>query len=275
MPLPIRNSRLSLSQGQIFWRELGRGTVLVFLHNSWSDGSEWIRVIEQLGHDFHCFVPDLLGFGESDRPRVHYSIEFEVECLANYLDSLKLRQVYLIGQGVGGWVAASYALRYPHQVEGLVLLGAEGLPVRGRAHQRWWWLTHSPLVVWLLRPLAGISERSLSPLARLLGQTDCIQQWLQEVRLLKQYPAACQLLFNRRKAEIQAEYVHDRLSWLKVPLLLLQGEDDERAIALLNQGYANAPYAMVHQHPGANLVHTAPEVVADEVRSFVKGHRPL
>ncbi|MBD2465148.1 alpha/beta hydrolase [Oscillatoria sp. FACHB-1407] len=262
MPLPIRNARLTLPQGQIFWRELGQGIVLVFLHNSWSDGSEWIPVMEQLGRDFHCFAPDLLGFGESDRPRAHYSIEFEVECLTAYLDSLKLRRVYLIGQGIGGWVAASYALQYPHQVEGLVLLGAEGLPVRGRPHHQRWWFTRIPLLIWALR--------MLSPVARWLGQGDRIQQWLQEARLLKQHPAACQLLFNRRKVEIQAEYVSDRLSWLKTPLLILQGEEDGRATVLLNQGYANAPDATINQYPGADLVQTAPEIVAREVRSFVR-----
>src|SRR6478672_1523022 len=100
MALPLRNSRIRLSQGQIFWREVGQGPVLVFLHGSWSDSSQWISVIERLSEDYACFAVDLLGFGESERPQVHYSIEFEVECLVEFLETLNLRQVYLIGHSL-------------------------------------------------------------------------------------------------------------------------------------------------------------------------------
>ena len=121
-----RNSRVKLSVGQIFWREVGQGPSLVFLHGSWEDGTQWLRTIEHLSPYYQCFAPDLLGFGGSERRKIHYSIDLEVECLAQYLDTLKLRQVYLIGHSVGGWVAASYAIKYPDRVQGLVLLAPEG-----------------------------------------------------------------------------------------------------------------------------------------------------
>ena len=131
----LRNSRVKLSVGQIFWREIGQGPSLVFLHGSWEDGSQWLRTIELLNSHYQCFAPDLLGFGDSERPNVHYSIELEVECLAQYLDTLNLREVYLIAHSVGGWVAASYALKYPDRVQGLVLLAPEGVQI-GRASCR-------------------------------------------------------------------------------------------------------------------------------------------
>ena len=134
----LRNSRIKLSVGNIFWREVGLGPSLVFLHGSWDDGSQWLRTIEHLSPDFQCFAPDLLGFGDSERPNVHYSIDLEVECLAQYLDNLNLRQVYLIGHSVGGWVAASYAIKYPDRVQGLVLLAQKvsRLGIGGRDGRR-------------------------------------------------------------------------------------------------------------------------------------------
>ena len=102
----LRNSRVKLPLGHIFWREIGQGPSLVFLHGSWDDSSQWLPTIEHLSPYYQCFAPDLLGFGDSERPNVHYSIDLEVECLAQYLDTLKLREVYLIGHSVGGWVAA-------------------------------------------------------------------------------------------------------------------------------------------------------------------------
>lgn len=262
MVLPIRNSRIRLSHGQMFWREVGYGKALIFLHDSWSDSSEWVPVIEQLLGKYHCSAVDLLGFGESDYPKMHYSIELEVECLAEYLELLKFRQIHLVGHGLGGWIAASYALRYPEQVESLVLLGAEGLQTK--SDRRWQserWLTRLPILLWLMR--------SLSPLVRLLGRGEQLDQLLALKKKLKRSPAACQLLFRRRRAEISAELLHDRLQWLKLPILILQGDQDEAAIVAQNEAYAQAPHAKLHVLEGKELIQTAPEKVAEEIRSFV------
>nr|WP_290228392.1 alpha/beta hydrolase [Trichocoleus desertorum] len=267
MSLPLRNSRLKLSQGQIFWREIGQGDALVFLHGSWSDSSQWVPVLEQLGTEYHCFAPDLLGVGESERPNVHYSIELQVETLAEYLESLRLRQVYLIGHSLGAWVAASYALKYLDQVRGLVLLAPEGIQVQ-KVGRRWWWakllIARPPLLFWLLR--------SLQPFAPLLGLQKRVGRTLQWRKQLLQSPVACRLLFQRRRAEIQAEQLQGRLDWLKVPVTVLQSEQDAFAAKLLSQTYAEltptANWRIVPQG-GEELPLTAPAAVAQEIREFV------
>jgi len=128
----FRNSRRKLSQGLLFWREAGEGTPVVLLHGAWDDSSQWLSVMETLSQSFHCFAPDLLGFGESDRPQIHHSIDLQVECIAEFLQALRLEKVYLVGHSLGGWIAASYALQYAEQVEGLVLLAPEGVEVEGQ-----------------------------------------------------------------------------------------------------------------------------------------------
>lgn len=269
MSLPIRNSRIKLTQGQIFWREVGIGVPIVFLHGSWSDSSEWTAVIESLGHTYQCLAPDLLGFGDSDRPNIHYSIEGQVETLAEFLDAVNLRTVYLVGHSIGGWLAASYALRYPERVKGLVLLGAEGVKPTGMG-DRWTaarlLAAHPPLVFWFLR--------LFFPIARLLGKDVWVTRWLALRQQFRRSPAACQLLFRRRQAEIQSELLHDRLSWLKVPVFVLQGEFDRSINTLLNQTYATAPLGKLCLIPNAkeDLLTFAPEQVAEEVAAIV-GHR--
>ncbi len=264
----LRNSRVKLSVGHIFWREVGLGPSLVFLHGSWDDGSQWLRTIEHLSPDFQCFAPDLLGFGESERPNVHYSIDLEVECLAQYLDTLNLRQVYLIGDSLGGWVAASYAIKYPDRVQGLVLLAPEGVKV-GHRRARWqtarWLIGQPPLAFWFLR--------SIYPIAKLLGYQNKIDGLLKFRRQLMQSPIAMQLLFSRRRAEITAELVDDNLALLKVPVLVLQGSEDTIAASSLCQSYAalipNAELQFVS--PGeSNLPQEVPDLVAKYIRDFAK-----
>ncbi len=264
MALPIRNSRIKLSQGQIFWREVGQGTVIVFLHGSWHDSGQWLPVMEQLNAEYHCLAPDLLGFGESEQPNLHYSIDVEVECLAEHLEALKLRRVYLVGHSLGGWIAASYALKYLDQVQGLVLLAPEGVEAEGL--RRRWWRTRL-----LQLPITGWGLRSLYSLRKLL-MLHRVERLLQRRRQLREFSVACKLLFQRRRAEIRSEQLQDQLKWLKVPVLLLQGEQERADAKRLNHVYAQlAPDVEQQQipHAGDDLIETQAEAVAQAIRGFV------
>lgn len=269
MTLPIRNSRIKLSAGQLFWREVGQGTTIIFLHGSWTDSSQWLPAIEQLSSQFHCIAPDLLGFGESERPRGHCSIELQTECLAEFLDTLRLKQVYLVGHSVGSWVAASYALKHAEQVKGLVLLNAEGVQVKRLANRwRWarWLMGRPPVLAWGLTLML--------PIARLLGLRSKLQDLLQLRQILRRSPTACSLLFQRRAAEIRAESLQDRLAWLKLPLLLLQSEQDSSVAAVLQRAYSEAPEAKLQDLPGdaADVLQADPTAVAEAISQFVFQH---
>ncbi len=260
---PIHNARIRLSQGQIFWREVGQGIPVLFLHGSWTTGEDWLPVVQQLSGKHHCILPDMLGFGESERPKASYSIELEVECLTELVEVLRLRQFYLVGHEVGGWIAASYALRYPDLVKGVVLLAPEGVktPSSGK---RWGWsrwlMMKPPVMLWMLKAIA--------PLAKLLGQD--LTPLFQLRQKLRRSPVACRLLFRRRAVEIQAELLNDRLGWLKLPVLLLQGDQEENLTRERVQTYAQAPQSRVEVLPGANLIKDASEAVAESIRIFIK-----
>lgn len=269
MDLLLRNSRIKLSQGQVFWREIGSGPILVFLHGFFTDSSQWLSVIEHLNREHHCFAPDLLGFGESERPNIHYSIELEVECLAEFLEALKLREVYLIGHSLGGWIAASYALKYLEQVRGIVLVAPSGVQAEKiGGNERWtrWLLGRPPILFWLLR--------SLRLPAQFLGFSKKISAALEMRQQLLQSPTTCKLLFQRRPSEIQAELLEERLEWLKVPVLVLQGGQDNNAAIAESKAYAAlSPRAALQiiNLAGNDLPQQLPDVVAGHIRDFVSG----
>lgn len=277
MDLYLRNSRIRLPQGQMFWREIGQGSVLVFLHGFSRDSSQWLPVIEHLSENYHCFAPDLLGFGDSEHPNVHYSIEWQGECLASYLEALNLRQVYLIGHSLGGWIATSYTLKHLEhlkhldQVHGLVLLAPEGIEIERQWEQRLWvrlLVGRPPIIFWLLR--------SLLPLAGILGFQEKIQHSLEYRKQLLRSPATYQLLFQRRRAEIQAELLQERLEWLAIPTLILQGGQDTPANIAQSQAYADlVPTAKLHiiNNGGNDLPEAMPDLIAQEIREFVTASR--
>ncbi|MGG6295540.1 alpha/beta fold hydrolase [Leptolyngbya sp. AN02str] len=277
MTLPIRNSRLRLSQGQLFWCEIGQGTPIVFLHGAWNDSSQWATVIQQLGiqqlgkhraYRYHCLAPDLLGFGESERPKVHYSVHLQVECLLEWLDALRLAQVYIVAEGLGAWVATQLALKYPERVQGLVLLAPEGISMP-QAASRWrWarWLTQPvPIAYWLLQAIA--------PLAKLMKRSGPAGL-LQQRKIWRRSPVACQLLFQRRHAEIRAEQVQTQLPWLTVPVRLLQFEGDRSIGTALTQAYAAALQVPVTLLPGdETLLLDSPESITTQIETFIDSGR--
>lgn len=267
MPCRFSNSRIRLSQGQLFWREAGQGQTLVFLHGASHDSSQWLPLLERLSRDRHCLAPDLLGFGDSERPDVHYSIQLQVECLAEYLAALHLENVVLVGHSLGGWVAASYALQHKQQVQGLILFSPLGVETEESQNQ-WrlepWLIGSFPLVFWLLR--------SLRPLAKLLGFRAKIDRLLEYRQQLLQFPTACQLLFQRRQAEITAEFLDNRLEFLKVPTLILQGDRDTPSSLAKSQAYGNLiPAAKLRSidRGDRNLPEMQPDPVAEEIRQFL------
>lgn len=277
MSLPIRNVRLQLAHGSLFWREVGMGMPLVFLHGTWQDGEQWMPLLQHLGRstpsgelprrhnrveEYHCLAPDLLGCGESSRHKRPYSVDLEVEILAEWLDSLRCPPVVIVAEGLGGWVAASYALRFPERVRGLVLMAPEGVQSKtprwglerslvGRFPWRAWWL------------------QMINPLARLLRWSWVAHQlaWRRELR---RSPAPCDLLFRRRSRLIQAEQLDEKIGWLKVPLLLLQGEESSSTTIALNQAYGTAPLAELRVLPGGDdLVKAASEAIATAIRTWL------
>lgn len=231
------SSRIKLSTGQIFWDEAGdtRRPAIVFLHGSWHDRRQWQDIIHQTRQHFHCLAPDLLGFGNSVATRTPTSIEMEVAHLHEFLSTLKLHPVYLVGHSLGAWIAASYTLKYPDLVRGVVAISPEGFSLTG-------WQKYSPLTKLLLAHpvlfklwLKGLEATiSISDGAYPLVRSQAYWQYL------SQFPTTCHLLFQRSNREIRQELVADRLAQFKSQLLVLQIDRDDRFTIEQSQAYANS-----------------------------------
>ncbi len=267
----FRNSRRKLSQGLLFWREVGNGIPVVFLHGAWCDSSEWVSIMELISRDFHCFAPDLLGFGESEYPKVHHAIDLQVDCLVEFLQALKLDKVYLVGHSLGGWIAASCALKYPEKVQGLVLLSPEGVEIDGlqKCWRRMQHLRQTPSFIFKLLQI-------FLPLAKIIGWDTKIEEDLRQRRILLNNPTGSQLLYQRQLPEIEAELLQDKLDLIQIPALVLQGGKDEPDALNRSRVYARLiPQAelKIIAHGEDNLNHSCTSIVAGEIRDFLKRMR--
>lgn len=103
--------------------EAGRGSPVVFLHGFTGSARSFRGLFESLSNDYHVFAVDLLGHGESDAPSqwTRYSMEHEIADLQALLMAKGLEKVTLLGYSMGGRVALSFACKYPHIVQSLIL----------------------------------------------------------------------------------------------------------------------------------------------------------
>jgi pimeloyl-ACP methyl ester carboxylesterase len=113
---------------RLYYQECGTGQkAVVLLHDGIVDSAVWDDVWPAFCKQFHTIRYDRRGYGRSPATKKPY---FEANDVAALLLDRKVSQAVLVASSHGGNIALTFALRYPAQVSGLVLIGpgAEGFP---------------------------------------------------------------------------------------------------------------------------------------------------
>ncbi|TGE16603.1 alpha/beta hydrolase [Hymenobacter elongatus] len=112
---------------QVAYVDAGRGPkTLIFIHGLSSYVRAWERTIPALGQGARCLALDLPGHGNSSKGHYSGSMEFYAEVLHQFIQKLHLRHVTLMGHSMGGQIAVTAALKYPQEIEKLVLVAPAG-----------------------------------------------------------------------------------------------------------------------------------------------------
>jgi pimeloyl-ACP methyl ester carboxylesterase len=98
-------------------------TTLICLHGGGATGRSFLALSARLGRTRSVYSPDLPGSGESDGPAGPMAAGALAEAVADFLGSMRFRQVDLLGAGTGAAVAAELALLRPKMARRLALLG--------------------------------------------------------------------------------------------------------------------------------------------------------
>jgi pimeloyl-ACP methyl ester carboxylesterase len=111
---------------KIQYVDVGTGPVVVLLHGLGGNSSNWAFNFAALSAKYRVIAPDQIGFGRSDKPLINYRVGTYVDFLDKFLEGLNVERASLVGNSMGGWIAALYAIKYPKRVERLVLVDAAG-----------------------------------------------------------------------------------------------------------------------------------------------------
>ena len=124
-----REERVTVADLPVRVQVAGDGPPLVYLHGA--NGALWPPGLNGLAERFAVYLPEHPGFGQSERPDWVETTQDVAIFYLDLFDALGLSQVNLVGQSLGGWIAAELASLCGHHLRRLVLVDAAGLRIPG------------------------------------------------------------------------------------------------------------------------------------------------
>ncbi|HTX07393.1 MAG TPA: alpha/beta hydrolase [Solirubrobacteraceae bacterium] len=112
------------------YRREGSGRVVVYIHGLGLTG-KWLPFHQALSRGVDLIAPEQPGFGETPLPPWLRSIDDVVIHLDDLFETIGIEQLHLVGHGLGGWIAARFAVVYPRRLRTLTLVSPLGLRVAG------------------------------------------------------------------------------------------------------------------------------------------------
>src|SRR6266581_4338420 len=200
-----------------YW-DVGSGPVVVMVHGLGSRKEDWLPVLEPLAQKYRLLVPDQVGFGKSDKPLLDYSVQTYVDFLNEFLRQLNVEKVSLVGESLGGWISALYAVELSDgghliALDKLVLVDAAGLKQD--------------------TPIPNLNPSSLAAMRGLMEAVFYDTSWLNEDALRKIFTdkLATRDSYTVRSIlsnpALATERLDARLASIKVPTLVVWGKQDK------------------------------------------------
>jgi pimeloyl-ACP methyl ester carboxylesterase len=105
------------------------GPAVVLVHGLGGHAEDWLNLARPLTRaGFRVYMPDLLGYGRSEKPRdFSFSVHDEAELVVGFMDALGIRQADVGGWSMGGGIVQHVAFRHPGRVRRLILFDSIGL----------------------------------------------------------------------------------------------------------------------------------------------------
>lgn len=117
-------------EGDLFYTRQGHEKPpIVLLHGVYTGASsyEWRKNFDALGEHFTVYALDWLGFGLSDKPKIHYTGQLYVEILLDFLKDVVGEPCAVVASSLSAAYAIEAARLAPESVSSLVLVAPAGL----------------------------------------------------------------------------------------------------------------------------------------------------
>ena len=213
----MNEKTIEIDGNTIRYVEEGNSTKnLLLIHGLGASADRWEHVIPQFAKNYRVLVPDLIGFGLSDKPVVDYTTDYLSEFIRKFLKKLGIDSVSIIGSSLGGQIGAEFTYQNNSMVEKLVLISPSGI------------MKHStPALDAYVMAALYPSDSSASNAFQIMSGSKNIDKktikgFVQRMKLPNAKMAFMSTLLGLKDAEI----ISEKLVSIKSPTLIIWGEND-------------------------------------------------
>ena len=254
-----------------YWVGNSKSPTILFLHGFMGDCHEFDQVISLLNDQFSCLIIDLPGHGKTKVTGNNqcYSMPNTAEAIIKLLDQLNIQKCFLVGYSMGGRLALYLTLKFPERFLKVILESASpSLKTKDECLQRTQ-LDHN---------LADELENGdfydflirwyNNPLFNYLKQKPEFEKLLQE--RLKNNPFELAKSLRNLSTGLQP-ILWNELSFNKIPILLLAGEQDKKFKKINAEMLAYNPFASLKiiSNSGHNIHRENIIIFVEEIRLFL------
>lgn len=128
--IPVAQNHIMAGSIKTAYLSSGSGQPLILLHGAGAGAVTWYPSIGALSKYFHVIAPDIVGYGESDKPNASYDKAYFAKWLKDFLLALDIPKAHIVGLSQGGAIALQFVLDNPEMVGKLILVDSGGLGAR-------------------------------------------------------------------------------------------------------------------------------------------------
>lgn len=190
---------------------------LVLIHGLGASAERWAPVFPYLEKHYNVIVPDLIGFGYSDKPNTDYTAEFFAKFVSSFVETLGLGRTAIMGSSLGGQIAVEYAAANQQYVDRLILVSPAGAMKQSTP----------ALDAYVMAALYPDAETAKNAFTMMTGNNknvnqNIIDEFVQRMRLPNAKFAFMSTLLGLKNAP----EITTRLEKILVPTLVVWGELD-------------------------------------------------
>lgn len=120
---PFKRNYMRVDSWHLHYVDEGEGETVMLFHACPQWSFSYRKLIASLSRKYRVIVPDLLGFGLSDKPEdFDYMLNSYIFLLEEFIQNLSLSRINIVGHGWGGTIAMGFAVQHPNMISSVVMM---------------------------------------------------------------------------------------------------------------------------------------------------------
>ena len=266
----LEPKRVRVGDHEIAYLDGGHGETILMLHGFGANKDNWTRFAKFISPAYRVIALDLPGFGESTcLDDATYGIADQAKRVALFADAVSLKKFHIVGNSMGGNIAARFAVMFPERVLTLGLFDSGGVrsPVPSEMAKRLSKGEPNPLV-------AGTVEEYDRLIKFVFSTPPDIPRFVKKplVKEAQRHQASNQRIFKQISSENVA--LEPDLPKITARTLVLWGDQDRvidvSCVQILKEGLPNCT-AVIMRNCGHLPMIERPQEAAEHYLAFLKG----